>query len=159
MLWLILGLVIIGLFLIYLEFFVPGGIPVSFGILLLISSVFLFHYTVQIPSYTLAFLAVLIGAGIGACVLALRNIRATGKYNTVYLSKDQEGFQASGFEKEYVGMDGVAVTPLCQSGYVSIDGKKFQALSSGKYINKGDSIKVIGGRGAYLLVTTLRGGE
>ncbi len=148
----ILGLT--GLFLIFLEFFLPGAIMAAGGGLLLLSSLFLvyLHGGVEL------FLIYLVSLGISLYFvirLAIWAVRKTGKKGTVYLNADQEGFQASLFPKELIGKSGVAATDLKPSGHIWVEERAIQALSKDGYIEKGASIQVLGGQGSHLIVKSI----
>jgi len=152
MFWFTIGLLLIGLLLIYLEFYLPGGIPGTFGAILLISSMFTFYFEFQSISWSVAYLISTLLFTAMTCMLAIRNIRKTGKNNTMYLADDQRGYVASSFNKDVVGLIGVVITPLRLSGHIEIEGIQYQALAKNQFIEKGKKVKVVGGRGSYLLV-------
>lgn len=152
MLWLTVGLAFIGLFLIYLEFFLPGGIPASFGSIILIGSLVTFFYEFNSYRWLFAYLGLLIVFVVLTCFLALSHIRSTGGRNSFYLKADQKGFYASSYDKSMLDKEGVALTPLRLSGHILIEGKQHQALARSRFIKKGQPVQVIGGRGSYLIV-------
>lgn len=47
---------------------------------------------------------------------------------------------------------GQTVSDLGPSGFVVVEGKRYQAIARSGYIDKGNAITVIGGQGAHLLV-------
>jgi len=63
-------------------------------------------------------------------------LRIKKKKNTLYLSEDQEGYVAVSYIKEFVGKEGVVVTPLRPSGNILVENKMVQAVSCGEYIEK-----------------------
>jgi membrane-bound serine protease (ClpP class) len=144
-----------GLLLIFLEFFLPGAIMAIGGAILLLSSLFVFHMAQ--PSILL-FASYLIGLAVSVYLvvkLALWQVKATGKKGTIYLSADQEGFQASLYSKELIGKIGSAATDLKPSGHIWIEDRTFQALSKSGYIDKGTPIQILGGHGSHLIVKTV----
>jgi len=145
-------LALLGLALIYFEFFLPGiSLGIGGGAALLVSSVFFFADKPPIWAavlYVLA-LAVLV---FFVCKFALWRIKLSKSKDRFYLEKDQEGYLASSFDKELIGKKGMAATDLKPSGHVSFDGQMVQALSESGYLVKGTEVTVVGGRGGYIIV-------
>lgn len=63
-----------------------------------------------------------------------------------------EGYQAASYEKNLVGREGVVLADLKPAGHIEIDGTRYQAVSQGSYIDQGERVEVIEGRGAALVV-------
>lgn len=142
----------IGLLVIFLEFFLPGGILALIGAVVIIASIVL--YAIQDNS-PLGIALFVIGAIIGViatCKAALTLLRRSTPKAGWYSHADQEGYKATEFNSETIGKRGKAYSDLKPSGYVIVEGKRYQALSQSGYIEEGTDIQVIGGQGAYLLV-------
>ncbi len=140
-----------GLVFIYLEFFLPGGIAAALGILALLAGVILFsmsHSLLVVLLYAAVF-SLLCGLSIA---LALKKVKASGKHQTVYLSKDQSGYQAPRFEERLIGKIATATSNFTPSGHIEVDGELFQAVSQGRFIPKGSKVRIIGGEGARFIV-------
>lgn len=140
-----------GFLLIYLEFFLPGGVMGVFGSLLLIASVVFFSYQGYGPFWLFVYLLTLAALLFFCIKYALIKVRKTGSKGTMFLDSDQAGFYASEYDKSLVGKEGVVSSDLKPSGHIKIEDKHYQAVSQTGYIEKGSLIKVIGGRGAYLI--------
>lgn len=144
---LIIALALIGLALIYLEFFFPSGISAVVAAALLITSVTLFSMQgyggFWITLYTIAIL----GAIVVSCLHALKQVR-----RKVALQHDQEGYQAGAFDAALVGKKGKALTELKPSGHILIEGRQLQAFSETGPIGKDQPVKIVGGRGGQYIV-------
>ncbi len=145
-------LLAIGFLLIFIEFFLPGGIIGIAGALLVLASMVIFA-TQSTSILAIAFYV------IGSCValiflikLALWRIRNAPPGYSVYLGEDQEGYYASEFDTEAIGKEGTVQTDLRPGGYILIDGKKHQALCKSGYAKKGETVIVIGGEEESLIV-------
>ena len=150
------ALAVIGFALIYLEFFLPGGIMAIGGAICLLSSLYVFYQTTsEAFSLFLYFLALLALTWIIA-KFALWRVRSTAKKGTIYLMNDQEGYQASIYPKELIGKVGLTATDLKPSGHLWVEDQRFQALSKTGYIEKGTSVEILGGQGAHLIVKLYR---
>jgi membrane-bound serine protease (ClpP class) len=153
------ALALTGLFLIFLEFFLPGGIMAIGGSVLLLASLFVFHMAQPKISYFILYLFSLLGAVSVVVRFALWRVRSTAKKGTIFLASDQEGFQASVYPKELIGKTGLAATDLKPSGHIWIEDRTFQALSQAGYIDKGTPIQILGGHGSHLIVQPIHSPE
>lgn len=151
-------LLFLGLLLIYIEFYTPGGALAVAGALALIGAIVAFFRTSPSQLYSFLFLLltfVLLGSVIW---LALYRIRRSSSKNTFYLGSDQEGYVGAHFDTTLIGKKGVTVSDLGPSGYVVVDGVKYQATANGLYLDKGVKVEVIGGEGAHLIIKPLKEG-
>lgn len=146
----VVALALTGLFLIFLEFFLPGAIMAIGGSILLVASLFVYYMTYPIDLYFFLYFASLTTALYFVIRLGIWQIRSCKK--TMYLDTDQEGYQACLYPKDLIGKEGIALNDLKPSGHVSIDEKPFQALAKTGFIEKGIEVKVIGGQGSHLIV-------
>ena len=144
---------VVGLAIIWVEFYVPGGVMAVIGSLVVLGAVVAYGVAGHTPLAVLGFLVLALVGVVLTIRGALRNIRRSGEHNTFFLSRDQEGFTAvDSFDKTLIGKDAVTLTDLGPSGYVLIDGKRHPAASRGPYIDKGRTVRVIGGEAEYLIV-------
>lgn len=149
--WIPFLLLGIGLLLIFLEFFLPGGIMGGVGgVLVLVSIVYFGVQAKSAISVVLFALGALFFVGL-LIRFAIWRIRH-GKVKGIFLNSVQEGYVASEFSKELIGKEGEALSDLKPSGHILIEGKRYQAVSKVGYLVKGTKIKVVGGEGAHLIV-------
>lgn len=144
-----IGLGIIGLILIYFEFFVPGGILAIIGGVFIILGLALFVWKQTHLFFVVIYIILLILALIFTIRYALWKLK---QKPALFSSDDQEGYIASKFDDTLIGSQGQALTDLKPSGHIKIDGEQYQAVSESSYIKKGETIKVISGEGARLVV-------
>lgn len=142
-------LVLIGLILILLEFYLPGAVLGILGGLAVLTGVVLFAYTSN--SVLAAVLFTL--ASIAAIVAIVRfAIWYIPRAKSIYSNSAQNGYYASSFDKTTLGKQGVVVSDLKPGGHIVIEGKAHQAISVSGYLTRGSSVEVIGGEGESLLV-------
>lgn len=151
----VLSLALAGLFLIYLEFFLPGAVMAIGGSILLLASVFIFHMEKPHMMLLILYLVTLSASVYLIARFAMWQIRNSGM-DGVLLSSDQAGFQACAYPQDMVGKVAKVNTDLKPSGQIEIDGQTYQALSDGAYIDRDDEVVVIGGQGSHLIVTKVR---
>lgn len=149
-------LLLLGLLMIFLEFYLPGAIMGVGGTIVIIVSVVLFAQATDSPLAVLAYLVVVVLAIAGLIHFTLKRIRATAKEGTIYLQSDQEGYVASEFDRTLIGQHGIAASDLKPSGHIKVESRLLQAVSEVGYVTKGTAIAVMGGRGAYLLVKPVK---
>lgn len=144
-------LLFIGLLLIFLEFFFPGGILAGAAALVLLASIVFFAFQSSSFLWTLLYSAGIVLVASVMIKVLLRKIRK-GNFKGIYLNSEQSGYVASEFSKDLIGKSGEAVTDLKPSGHVLVEGKRYQAVSQSGYIEKGLHVVIIGGEGAHLIV-------
>jgi membrane-bound ClpP family serine protease len=144
-------LLFIGLLLIFLEFYTPGGILAVAGSIFVLAALATFLMEATSPLTGLGFILLTIGGIAGTIWFALRRIRKS-KENTFYLSKDQEGYISSGFDATLIGKSAQTLTDFGPSGYILVEGKKFAATCRDTYLEKGQQVIIIGGEGSQLIV-------
>lgn len=148
----IIVLVVLGLFFVLLEFYMPGAIMAIIGTVMLLTSIALFAELTESFPWTLLFI---IGLGAALFFLIKYTVRYIPKANprySIYSNKDQEGYVASHYDVKAIGKKGRVVADLKPGGYILVDGSKQAAISESGYISRGAEIIVIGGEGESLLV-------
>lgn len=149
-------LALFGLTMIFLEFFVPGGILAVLGAMAILAGTMLL--SLWGPGWNVAgpYLIVCLMLTALTCYIAIRRIKKSGKKDSFYHSKDQEGYVPFSLSKKLIGKKGVAASDLKPSGHVLIEGDPFQAVSERGYITKDTEIQVISLGSAYLIVKPIK---
>lgn len=145
-------LVILGLLLILFEFYLPGAILGILGGLFILAGVILF------ASETSSLLAIVLFIGGTTAAVALlirfaiwRIVNAKPQYS-IYSNANQEGYQASDYDKTAIGKTGVVIADLKPGGYILLEGRQHPAISISGYIGKGEHVTVVGGQEQSLMV-------
>ncbi len=145
-------LLFIGLLLILIEFYIPGAVMGVLGSIFVLVSILLFaSQTNSLLAIVFFVLGTLVCVGLLIRFALWRIVRAKPEYS-IYLNKDQEGYQASSFDREAIGKTGVVLSDLKPGGYILIDGKQHQAISLTGYISKGEHVVVVSGQEESLIV-------
>ena len=143
---------VLSLLLLFLEFYLPGGILAFIGaVTYILSIVFLVQAGFGFLEVFFFFL-LSVALGIGTVVIAIKRIKKSATSNTFYLGTTQEGYVGASADTTLIGKSGVTKSDLGPSGFAEIEGKRIQVLSSGPYIERGEKVVVISARGAYLVV-------
>lgn len=145
-------LVFLGLFLILVEFYIPGAIMGILGGISILVGIILFASD---SSSLLATILFVLGSAISVGLLirfALwRIVHAKPEYS-IYSDDSQEGYLASSYDKSAIGKIGVVLADLKPGGYILIEGQQYPAISISGYISKGEHVLVISGQEQSLLV-------
>ncbi len=147
---------LIGLGLIFVEFFVPGGVLAILGALALVASTILLFMATGSVTWIVVYLVALGLATWLICRIAVYSVRASAKQNSFFLEQDQSGFQAASFDPQLIGRKGVAFTELKPAGHIIVEGQKWQAVSFSGYIAKGKEVVILRGERAYYIVKELQ---
>lgn len=142
-------LLVIGLVLILLEFYLPGAVLGTAGGLLVLASIFVAAMQFESAWMVILYFFFVIGAVIAVIKYALWKIPRS---KSIYSSADQEGFQASSFDASAIGKTGVVLSDLKPGGYILVNGKQQQAISESGYISQGEEVIVLRGEGESLIV-------
>lgn len=143
---------LLSLLLLFLEFYLPGGILAFIAAVTYIVSV-VFLVKAGFGFFEVLFFIILsLALAIGTVMLAMRRIRKSADSNTFYLSTSQEGYVGASADISLIGKSGITKTDLGPSGFAEIEGHRVQVVSSGPYIERGEKVLVLSARGAYLVV-------
>lgn len=147
-------LFVVGLVLLGFEVFVPGAILGIFGGLALLGGVALAFVEFGASG---GWTAAAVAAGLGALMLFVefwllpRTPWGKRMFLTAAISGTSQPLPAE--EALVVGRAGEAITPLAPSGYVMIDGRRYEAFSRSGLMAKGAEVRVVGLDNFRLIVT------
>ena len=150
--WIMIGLTVIGLLLIAVDFYLPGFVLGSIGIVLMLLAVALCYGTYGLNWAAAAFLGeAALGLGIGYAAIRFLPQTAAGK--KMILSHQQTDMRAgSAPAPDLVGREGVAQTLLRPSGMALLDGKRLDVVAESGVIERGSAIKVVAVEGTRIVV-------
>lgn len=144
---------VIGLIMLLLEFFVPGGIVGIIGGALIIISLLFAGASVTHMAYSII-IAMFI-AVIGMVILMKFFGKKLHVFNKLVLrdaTTTEEGYVSNTNRVELIGRVGDAITPLRPAGVIIIDNERIDAVSEGSYIDKGKQVEVIKVEGSRIVV-------
>jgi membrane-bound ClpP family serine protease len=146
-------ILLIAFLLIFLEFYLPGGIMGGAGGILFVGG--LVSFALKSNSWlNFAIFAVVAFVLLALLIkVTLWHIKRnkTG-HGGIYHSEYQAGYTASHYDKELIGEDAEALSVLKPAGYIIVKGQRYQAVSLVGYIKKGVAVKVVGGEGSHYTV-------
>lgn len=148
---------IIGIVLLLLELFLPGGILGIIGLGAIFISFFLTtdNYMQMGVSLIIACAVALGGAFVmvkffGKRMKTLRKMVLSDSLNT------ESGYVSNQNRYELIGKEGITVTPLRPSGTVSIDDEYIDVVSEGNYLEKDVKVKVMKVEGSRVVVRKVK---
>lgn len=146
-------LLIIGIILIILEFFIPGGIVGLIGVGAIIGSLFLSGYDLghMSMSIAIAFIVAVVGAVILFKTIGLEK----GIFRHVILrdrTTTDLGYVSSENRPELIGKKGIAVTPLRPSGTAVFDDERLDVVSEGNFIDIDQKVTIVKIEGVRIVV-------
>ena len=128
----------LGVGLILLELFIPGGIAGSIGLLAIFASFFMASDNVVHMGFSLLI------ALTASIVLSILMIRVFGKkmkfFKRIILTDStstEKGYVSNKNRLELIGVEGITLTPLRPSGTIIVDDERIDAVSEGGFIAKG----------------------
>lgn len=150
--WMVLTLLVItGLTLIAVDFYLPGFILGSIGVALLIVSLFVCKSNHGWPA-TIGLLAFELAAGILAGYLSIRYFPQTSVGKKMILAAEQTDVHTTGPRAEWIGKTGVAHTMLRPAGVALVEGKRLDVLAESGMIDAGSPIRVVAIKDNNLIV-------
>lgn len=156
----VLVLFALGIGLIILEFFVPGGIIGGLGALSILVALYLSVPNIVHLSYSIL-IALLIT--IGVAVLLYRRIGLEkGLFRHIILSDKataEQGYTAVEERTDLIGKIGTAITPLRPSGTVVVDDERIDVVTEGGFIHQQSLVKIISVTGARVVVSEVNNKE
>lgn len=146
-------LFIVGVILIVLELFLPGGIAGTIGGVAIIASLFLaadniIHMGISILiAISISILvSILMVKVFGRKVKIFRKIILTDSTTT------EKGYVSNKNRTELLGLEGIALTPLRPAGTVVIDDERIDVVSEGAFIEKDKRVRIVKVEGARIVV-------
>ena len=156
--WGLLILFLVGLVLLLTELFViPGfGVTGIGGIIAILGSFYFLFPTPEIAIRVLAFVLILTITGTYVLVKIFGGTRI---WRNISLNESQTkdtGYVSHNNQRDLAGKKGKASTPLRPTGIAIINEKRYDVVTKGDYIDKGEEIEVIEVSGSRIVVKKLK---
>lgn len=138
-------LIVAGLVLIAVDFYLPGFVLGSIGVVLMLVAVRIcFNLTNSLNKAIILF-CVEVALGIGAGYASIKLFPKTAAGKKMILGETQTGVRAQSSKQhdDWVGREGVAQTVLRPAGVAMIDGKRLDVVAESGMIESGSLIKIV----------------
>ncbi|WP_017755832.1 NfeD family protein [Calidifontibacillus oryziterrae] len=146
-------LLVIGIILIVLEFFVPGGIMGFIGVGSIVTSLLL--ATDNIGNMIFSILVALLVTIIGSVILFKFFGYEKGIFKKLILfdaTSSDKGYVSNTNRSDLVGLEGMTSTPLRPSGTAIFNEERIDVVTEGGFIGKGKKVKIIKTEGSRIVV-------
>lgn len=149
----IISLLVLGVILLFLEIFVPGGILGTIGVILLATGVFgVADSTAQGIAYVIIMLIVL-GILIALSFRIPQTKRFWKRLSLTTTQSKSGGYVAPNQNLEcFLGCEGIALSQLRPAGTADFNGNRIDVVTEGGFISKETRIKVIEVEGTRVIV-------
>ncbi|WP_458412454.1 NfeD family protein [Schinkia sp. CFF1] len=150
-------LVIVGIVLIILEFFVPGGIMGILGIVSIIASLLLAANNIEHMIYSI--LIALVVTIIAMVILFRRFGYEKGIFRRVILfdsTSSEKGYVSNLTRSDLIGMEGITITPLRPSGTAVFNDERLDVITEGSFINSNKKVEIIKAEGSRIIVREIK---
>lgn len=128
----IVALVILGLSFLFLEIFIPGGILGIVGLILLSAGIFMTADSVLQGVAYVSSMLLIFGILIALSFRISRTRRFWQRFSLSTKQSNQEGYVAPTADLEnYVGCEGVALSPLRPAGTAEVNGNRLDVVTEG----------------------------
>ncbi len=160
MIWWAILLFIGGIILILAEFLLPGGICGSVGFIMVVLSCILgwVYYSDYFMWILLIEIFGMIATIAGGFYLLTRT-KATKKLVVEESQTVDKGYVSVQYDSALLGKKGKVIAPLRPAGIIDVDGKRIDALSSGKFIEAGAIVEIVDISGPRILVEEVHSKE
>lgn len=150
----IISLLVAGFLLITLEIFLPGLIVGLCGGVCLITAIVLtyVHYGVSTGTWTLGGVMV---SGLIFTVFWMKNFTRIAMGRNLILNQSIESASPADIAPELKGTEGTAFTSLRPSGTALIQGKRYDVVTEGDWIEVGTKLKVVEIEGSRIVVRSI----
>lgn len=146
-------LFVLGLGLIVLELFVPGGIAGIIGFIAVIGSFFLASGNIVHMGLSLLIALIL------SVLVSILMIKVLGKkvkfFKKIVLTDStstESGYVSNKTRNDLIGIEGVTITALRPAGTVEVGDERIDVVSEGGYIQKDKKVKIVKAEGSRIVV-------
>jgi len=148
-------LLALGITLVLLEVIVPGGVLGVLGVLAMLGGCVLAFFDLGAQGGWIATVAAIGALGM-SLFIEFKVLPRTRWGKKLFLDRAIEGAShEKPAEDVVVGKTGEAVTTMAPSGYVVVEGKRYEAVSQSGLIAKGTAVRVVGVNNFHLIVAQL----
>lgn len=146
-------LLVLGIILIVLEFFVAGGILGFFGVASIIVALLMSGY--KFSHMTMSVAIALVAAIVVAVILYKRIGTERGIFKKLILrdrTMSDEGYVSYEDRADLIGKEGITVSPLRPAGTAIVDNQRLDVISEGTFIGPDKKVEIIYVEGARIVV-------
>src|ERR1043166_7252121 len=137
-------LTVAGLVLIAVDFYLPGFMLGSIGIVLMLVATAIVYGCTGSINKTIVFFCVEAALGIGVGYVSIKYFPKTAAGRKMILAETQTGRRAQApHASDWIGREGVAQTVMRPAGVALIDGKRLDVVAESGMIESGSPVKIV----------------
>lgn len=149
----IIALYVLGIILLFLEIFIPGGVLGITGIVLLSTGIFMTADSVIQGVGYISLMLLILGLLIALSFRFPQTRRFWSRLSLSTRQSNSEGYVAPTQKLEmYIGRQGTAISTLRPAGTANFDGERLDVVTEGGFIAQGTTVKVIAVEGTRIIV-------
>lgn len=146
-------LFLLGILLLALELFLPGGIVGALGVVSIIGSLFIAGDN---NTHMAVSLLIALAVSLSVSILMVKVFGKQMKFLKRMILTDstsaESGYVSNINRLDLIGREGVAITPLRPSGIALIDEERVDVVSEGSFVSKDAVVKVVKTEGSRIVV-------
>ena len=140
----IIILTVAGMALIAVDFYLPGFVLGSIGVVLMLVATGVCYSDTDSLNKTIGLFCVEVALGIGAGYASIKYFPKTAAGKKMILAETQTGVRAQSKQpSDWIGREGVAQTVLRPAGAALIDGQRLDVVAESGMIESGSPIKIV----------------
>jgi len=137
-------LTVTGMVLIAVDFYLPGFVLGSIGVVLMLVATAIYYSDTSSVDQTIMLFCAEVALGIGAGYVSIKYFPKTTAGKKMILAETQTGAHAQSPQpSNWVGREGVAQTILRPAGVALVDGKRLDVVAESGMIESGSPIRII----------------
>jgi|SRR5579862_1110259 len=149
-------LTVTGMVLIAVDFYLPGFVLGSIGVVLMLVATAIYYGDTSSVDKTIMLFCTEVALGIGAGYISIKYFPKTAAGKKMILAETQTGVRAQAAQaRDWVGREGVAQTILRPAGVALVDGKRLDVVAESGMIESGSPIRIIAVQENRLVVKQL----
>jgi len=137
-------LTVTGMVLIAVDFYLPGFVLGSIGVVLMLVATAVYYSDTSSIDKTIMLFCTEVALGIGTGYASIKYFPKTAAGKKMILAETQTGVRAHSQQPgDWVGREGVAQTILRPAGVALVDGKRLDVVAESGMIESGTPIRII----------------
>lgn len=152
--WIALGVMLLGVILLIVEVYAPGfGLPGLAGLLFCAAGIAMFADTWAQAGLAFTIIAAIVAAAFGFTLYSASKGRLSrSKLILNDAITEKAGYADFDALEDWVGKQGVAISPLRPAGVADIEGKRLDVVTRGEFLAEGESVRIAAVQGRQVIV-------
>ena len=139
--WIALGVMLLGVILLVIEVYAPGfGLPGLAGLLFCAAGIAMFANTWAQAAIAFSIIAAIVAAAFGFTLYSASKGRLSrSKLILNDAVTEKAGYADFDALEDWVGKQGIAISPLRPAGVAEIEGKRLDVVTRGEFLAEGEA--------------------